>query len=190
MKRLLYFASIVFAALVFGIGSAWWAIERSKFSAVQYGSWYHNPLVGSIAAGDYLRAQIARIGLLALNRSEAIYFLATWDDEGNKLRCDCTYRIEGRDIESRWWSITAYGDDLFLMPNEQNRYSYNMTNLARKADSSFTIYLSRSPKNGNWIPTGSGETFDLILRLYNPAPKVINNLSKIELPRIFKEDCP
>ena len=129
-------------------------------------------------------------GPLALNRSEAVYFIATTDGNGRTLRPQCTYRVEGRNFDARWWSITAYGADHHLIPNPRDRYSYNNTNLARNADGSYTIYLSNTEKGGNWIPTGNGETFELFLRLYNPAPGVLDDVGGIEVPRIAREDQP
>ena len=76
MKYLLYLGSVIVVALVLGTGSAWWVVAGSGSEAVRYGAWKFYPLVGSSAASDLLRAKIARGGLLALNRSEAIYFIA------------------------------------------------------------------------------------------------------------------
>jgi hypothetical protein len=187
LKRLLRYGSVVVVALILGLGSAWWAIT-CNLPSIQNGAWHYDPLVGSVAADPYLRAQVAKVALLALNNSEALYFFATTDDDCNPLRCDQTYRIEGRDFECRWWSITAYAEDDFLIPNEQERYSFNMTNLERRPDGSYSIVLSRSPRPGNWLPTGDGDTFGLALRLYNPGSPLRDHPATIALPRIIHEE--
>jgi hypothetical protein len=189
MKRVLRGVLALVAALFLGVSSAWLAMSWHMVSSVQNGPWLYDPLVGSEAAGPYLRAQIARAALLALNNSEAIYFVATHDSEGNPLRCDGRYRIEGHDLDARWWSITAYGEDDFLMANEQNRYSYNMTNLSRNPDKSYTVRLSRASQSGNWIPLGEASSFSLWLRLFNPSPGLRKELTTIPLPRIIREDA-
>ena len=50
------------------------------------GPWKTNLLIGDSAASPTVRAAIARRGLLALNRSETVYFNATSDDSGQRLR--------------------------------------------------------------------------------------------------------
>jgi hypothetical protein len=187
MKHLLYLGSAIVVALVLGTGSAWWAVAGFGSDAVRYGSWKFYPKVGSSAASDLLRARMARSGLLALNRSEAIYFFADRDDRGDTLRRDCTYRLEGRDPDARWWSITAYASDLHLIPNPLDRYSYNDANVDRAPDGGYAIYLSGAPKDGNWIPTGGEGAFDLALRIYNPGPSLSGDLGAVELPRIIRE---
>jgi len=187
MKRLLRYGSAILVASVLGIGLAWLAIG-ANLPSIHNGAWHYDPLVGSVAADPYLRARVAKVGFLALKNSEALYFFAGTDDQGDPLRCEHTYLIEGRDFDCRWWSITAYDEDDFLIPNDQERYSYNMTNLERNADGGYTIVLSRSPKPGNWIPTGAGENFSLMLRIYNPTSVVRDNISTMALPRITREE--
>ena len=190
MKHLLYLGSAIVVALVLGTGSAWWVVAGFGSEAVRYGAWKFYPLVGSSAASDLLRAKIARGGLLALNRSEAIYFIADRDEQGDELRRDCTYRLEGRDLDARWWSITAYAEDLHLIPNALNRYSYNDANVDREPDGGYALHLSGSPRDGNWIPTGGEGAFDLALRIYSPGPTLSGDLDAVELPRIIREGCP
>lgn len=132
---------------------------------------------------------MAHGGLLALNRSEAIYFIADRDEEGHELRRDCAYRLDGQELDARWWSITAYAKDLHLIPNALDRYSYNDVNVAREPDGGYVIHLSGSPRDGNWIPTGGKGAFDLALRVYDPAPALLGDLDAVELPRIVREDC-
>jgi hypothetical protein len=177
-------------ALVLGVGSAAWAIESfSKAHAIKVGAWTSNPLVGSIQADMYLRAAIARTGLLALSKNEALYYTALTDEDGEPVRPECDYVIEGIDLPARWWSITAYDRDHFLIPNDLNRYSYNMKNLRRDEQGRYKIHLSRAPKDHNWLPAAKKGTMSLTLRAYNPAPALRENLGSVELPKIKKVDC-
>jgi hypothetical protein len=186
VKRLLYVASIIAASLVLGLASAWWAVERSS-SARKIGPWEYDPLVGSTEAGPYVRAYTAWNLPLALNPSEAVYLLSKTDSDGNDLECDRVYRIEGRDIESRWWSITCYDDDGYLIRNPLNRYSYNEDSVERNPNGGYSIRLSRAEQRGNWLPLGGGKRFNVVLRLYNPPPTVAEHLDGVALPRIIRE---
>ncbi len=190
MKRALRYLAIILVALVIGIGSALWVVHSPPESGmVKNGAWRTSLEVGSTHSGMYTRAVVAVTGLFALNKSETIYYIAETDDEGQPLRSVCDYRIRGKDLDTRWWSITAYGEDYFLIPNDQDRYSCNMMNLSREADGRYNIYLSSTPKKVNWLPTGNQGKFSLSLRLYQPASAFYETPQAIELPRIIKEGC-
>lgn len=161
----------------------------TRLSTVKIGPWGTSLAAGSASANPYLRAWIAKHALLALRKEETIYFSAYSDDDGEPLRGECDYRIEGRTPDARWWSITVYGEDDFLIPNEQGRYSWGSTEIALDEEGRFTIHLSRTPKRGYWLPTGEAKRLCLSLRLYNPGPAYYNRetLREVELPRIIKE---
>ncbi|HXG09982.1 MAG TPA: DUF1214 domain-containing protein [Gemmataceae bacterium] len=190
MRQFLYFGSAVLVAVILGASSAWWVIGQGARTFVRNGPWHYNPLVGSAAANAHVRAQIARAGLLALNSSEAVYFLAHTDSDGNPLHGDRTYRIEGGDLDARWWSITAYGADHFLMPHDGERHSCCSATVRRDADGRFIVYVSAAERPGNWIPVCAGAPFLLALRIYNPGPSIRDHLDAVELPRIIPEEGP
>ena len=189
MKSLFRFLLAFVIALILGIGSALfglrWVTEKRS---IQNGAWRTNLAVGSSEADMYTRAAISVVGLFALKKSEAVYYIAETDDDGEPFLGTCDYRIEGRDLEAGWWSITLYGSDHFLVPNDQKRYSFNGKNVERGPDGTYTIAVSESPKKGNWLPNG-GQDFSLTLRLYNPEKAVYENPGRVQLPRITKESC-
>lgn len=181
MRRILI---CIAAGLALGVFSAYLAINQvSEMLSVSIGPWKANILAGSEAADIYTRAAVSLNALFALNSSEAVYFIAKTDSSFRPLKLECNYRVEGKNLPARWWSITVYGKDLFLIPNQFDRYSFTSANVQRDGES-WTIYLSRNQKDKNWIPlNGSGE-FYLVLRLYNPE-----RLEAIELPKIILEGC-
>ncbi len=168
MRRLIFLLSLLAAGTALGLASAWYAIAVNAGTPVAYGAWDINPLVGSAAAGPYDRARIARHALLGLTRDEAVYYVAGRDSEGRALSAEHSYRITGGELPARWWSITAYGGDFFLIPNDEGRYSFNSETVSRDADGRFSITVSASPHPGDWLPLGDARHFDLFLRLYNP----------------------
>jgi len=190
LKPLFEVLAIVLVALVIGVGSAVWVIDSfAKVQMIKDGAWTSNPSVGSVQANMYIRATIARIALFALSKTEALYYNAFTDEEGEPLRPECDYIIEGGDLPARWWSITAYDKDHFLIPNALNRYSYNMKNLRRDEQGRYKIHLSQTPKDLNWLPAAKEGTMSLTLRAYNPAPDLRENMGNAELPKIRKVDC-
>lgn len=194
LKFALKLLAIIMAALVLGAGSAFVLVRISGLGGdVTVGPWATSTIIGSNEADPYTRAKVAVAGLLALNRSETIYFTAAHDDAGNLLRTGCTYKIIGSDPPARWWSITLYAADHYLVVNPQDRYSYGGNSVAREGDGSFVIVVSPHESAGNWIPTGNSQTddtFTLTLRLYNPEAAAAHDPSGIVLPHIEKEACP
>jgi hypothetical protein len=94
----------------------------------------------------------------------------------------------GLDPPARWWSITAYGADDFLIPNTADSYSASMNSVTRRKDGTFAVTLSQQQPEGDWIPVAAGH-FDLTIRLYNPQAEVAADLARVVLPTIKKIAC-
>jgi hypothetical protein len=186
IRRLFAAAGVLIVATALAAGSAWWNVKRAPLPGiVRVGPWQTNPAAGGADAGLYARARVALEGLFALNRAEAIYFTAVRDDDGQPLRARCVYLVEGRSVAARWWSITAYADDHFLIPNAANRFSFNMGNLKLGPDGAFKVIAAPTEQSGDWLPTGGGSGgFNLLFRLYNPAPEIAANPGIAQLPSI------
>lgn len=190
MKRALVIAGSFMAALVLGSTTAIMAIRHTgQRGWVTNGAWHTNPSIGSKNLDMYSKATVALISLMSLNKSEAVYFYAQTDDKGDPLTGDCSYQIEGNDIDARWWSVTVYGSDQYLIKNSGNRFSFNRAILLGKPYSSYTVWLSSTPRGENWIPTGNEKRIYLFLRIYNPGREVLYNPASVKLPRIIKEKC-
>ena len=175
---------------IIGVGSA---LVVVKFRTTQLGTangpWQYNILTGNKDAGIYTRAAIARVGLLALKKSESIYFLALKDSAGDRLEDICRYRISGSPLASRWWSITLYAEDNYLLPNDANVHSVTSTSLELDPDDKFTVDIGPQPTEGNWLPNENAGKFNLLLRLYNPEASIYNAMETVPLPVIEKKDC-
>ena len=190
MRFVLKLFGALVAAIVLGLGSAYYAVSVQTWgkTAVVNGPWTTNLAAGATTADMYTRAAVAIGGLLALNKSETIYYGAVADSTGEAFDPKCTYRIGGRDPDARWWSVTAYGKDRFLIDSPKQRYSVSKSNVVRTADGNFVIRVSTAEQTENWI-AGSVEGFILTLRLYNPGPSVIADPHNVPLPAITKEAC-
>jgi hypothetical protein len=131
-------------------------------------------LAGSTDADLYTRAVIAVGALLALNRDETMYYVATTDSAGQVLRSRCRYRISGAAPAARWWSVTAYAEDRFLFPNAERRYSINGGSAPLDARGHFSFETGPTAPAGAapaapWLPTPGDRGLSFTLRLYNPA---------------------
>lgn len=152
----------------------------------QIGAWSLDLTLSSQSATMYQRARDARFAPYALPAPEAIYYTAFTDSDGQVLRRGCTYRIEGTDPDTRWWSLSAYSSNR-LIPNLRNRYSFTKTMVNRLSDGNWSIIFSPREHAGNWLPgaTESGP-LKLVLRCYGPGPELLANPTAVPLPRIRK----
>lgn len=186
---------LFFAVLGIFLGALWanraiQTTEKNETLVLQNGAWRYFASM-DLAESDLQRAFIGRIGLFALNDSEAIYFIANEDDDGQPLRSTDQYIIEGSSYDTDYWSLALYGEDHFLLANNEKRYAYNQTSISYKDSlrSSYTIHLGgKSVHQENYLPTTGDQNITLLLRLYQPSKELYSNKGKINLPRIKKID--
>jgi hypothetical protein len=175
------------AGVVAGAASAWWAtgegaIERVPSSA----SWATDRLAGAEAADPYTRARIARVGLLALSRGEAVYYLADRDGDDRPLREDCDYLVRGGAMPGRWWSLTVYAHDRFLARNDDSAHSF----AAAGDGGGWRVRLAPKPAaDAAWLSSRNTLRPSLALRIYRPRPALVRDPMAIDLPRIERLRC-
>jgi hypothetical protein len=183
--------------LLVGAASAWWLIGgfgKANSAGLPYSVganyWSGDIAIGSKDAGPYTRARIARTGLLALSREEAIYFFRNRDDSGEVFREDCQYRISGRAMPARWWSVTLYAEDDFLGQNEDNAHSISASDPQTSGENWSAIIASQHLDAGT-ASLSSNQTgnFSLTLRLYNPNQKALDAPSYISFPQVIQIGC-
>lgn len=193
-RRMAIAAALYLGAVALGLGSAWWVLKKAPWlnKTMQVGAWKTNLQAGSTDADLYTRASVAVNALLALGRDETMYFVASTDDAGHTLRSTCSYRVSGTAPQARWWSITAYADDMFLFDAPNQHYSLNGSTAKLDALGNFALVLGPKPSAGGefWIPTVGSGTAVLTLRLYNPAPELQASPASLVAPRIERlGDC-
>jgi hypothetical protein len=171
LRVVLAWAAAIIAGIVLGAASAWatLAAGRDNFSE-RYGAWTHSRAAGSTAAGPYTRAIIAKEGLLALSAREALYFNLAEDQDGRTLTEDCIYELSGREVDARWWSVTLYADDGFLVQNSDLAYSIDASRVRLGPGGAWRVRIA--PVRGDaahWLSSRAARRdFSLTLRVYNP----------------------
>lgn len=186
-RRLAVGLGLYGSAVALGLGSAWWVVKKSPWmnQSVQVGPWKTQLLAGSPDADMYTRASVAVNALLALGREETMYFIATEDSSGRPLRAQCSYRVQGVPPAARWWSITAYAQDMFLFDAPNQRYSLNGATAALDAQGRFAFQTGPvDPGAGVWLPTPKPGGLVLTLRLYNPQDRLQASPASLPAPTI------
>lgn len=126
---------------------------------------------------DYkLRAVISSIGLGAFVPHQAIYAMS-WSDHDQKALSGSTpyvLHMQSPPPTGEGWSLTVYDLHGALVSNPLNRFAFSsISQLTRNSDGSIDFYLQStepaSPKRAsNWLPTPSGQGFEVIWRLFAP----------------------
>ncbi|MEU9240969.1 DUF1254 domain-containing protein [Streptomyces sp. NPDC048385] len=146
---------------------------------------YPPPQMGRFG-DDFLKraADQSLIGVAANDPAEAVYLFNFDDAEGNKLAPEGRYELRfpagSLPPVDAFWSLTAYGEDMNLIPNPADRYSVGdrSTGLRWDEDGGLTIHLqSEAPdeeREANWLPTAKKGAWFVALRMYRPRPEVID----------------
>lgn len=158
-------------------------MERSLNLGVQQNGWTTNYIGPRFGSDFLLRAGVAKDQIYVAIPEEAVYPIGRVDADGRLLHGSHTYRIRFAPDQvppvNAFWSITAYDDRGFMMPNAAKRYSVGdrTPGLVREADGSVTIILSSTPPEQgaavNWLPVAAGQPFYLMMRLYEPQPIIL-----------------
>lgn len=189
MRLLLKLLAVLVAGTALGLLATWLVVFRFPPNRVGDGPWQATPGAPTAQTGAYRRAIAAVHGLFALSRAEAIHYTATVDSDGHALTGRCRYEVEGPVPDARWWSITAYGPDDYLIANPTGRYSVTNRQVAPDARGNIVVRVGGTSGDNKSIVVGTGR-FSLSLRLYNPAPQLIANPTSVALPALLRVSCP
>ena len=190
---------IIYALLIIGIAVAFTYLSVPIYKNIVFVKndiWSSVPSLGDPKRSIYTRAYVATYGLFALSKPESVYFSADHDINEKTLDGLSCYILSGNDIQSasvspRWWSLTVYDDDGYLVESSEKQYSYNSENIIYNSTGNFEVYLADRPAGNiqNWIKTPTDGLFSVVLRVYQPGEEFFSNLKRVDLPIIEKVDC-
>jgi len=156
---------------------------QSEMFSMEINNWmYPDDNIAHFGTDYRLRAVVAITGLGANPVEMAVYPSASYDKDGDVLDGNNNYVIHfEKDMFppcSAFWSITAYGQDMFLIDNPIDKYAVRYTDdFTYNPDGSVDIYLQNespgSELTGNWLPVPKGE-FSLSMRIYLPDASVLD----------------
>ena len=190
MSGKLITTGVIVAGLLAGAASGWYTLQHGMVQGETYSGWSGSKVTGSADADPWTRARVAVSGLLALNKSQAMYFSRNTDDSGARLREDCRYRVTGGALPAQWWSITVYAADNYLPLNDDDALSFDQTDAQPDGKSEWSGTLSpKRPESGAWASTNKAGDYDITLRLYLPSKQAQQDYASIPMPKVTKLDC-
>ena len=191
LKTVLLIFIVLAISIVGGGASVWYTLKANEgVGAVTIGQWTAFPNVGTVDADPYSKARVSREGLLALGRAEGLSFSAQRDADGQALRRECTYRIEGPVPSSRFWTLYAADPSGAVIRGGQRRpgamHSYQ---LIRLADNSVSISAGAHPAPGNWLALSGEGPMSFVLTFFDTPIASSTGASDVVLPSIVRVGC-
>jgi hypothetical protein len=164
---------------------------RSRGFAVD-GWYYPGASLGNFGQDYIARAIVARTGLAALPREEAMYMRPTGDGGNALYDGRKAWRIHfdaGKQPPvDAFWSLTMYertaDGQSFFTQNPLNRYSIGdrTQGLKSNADGSLDIFIGHDnpgpDRASNWLPAPAGP-FTMTLRAYLPKPDLLSGTYRL-----------
>ena len=194
MRAVFGYGLLVAIGLAVGVALAIQQVRQGLSSGgIANGPWHTPENAGTARADIGTRAVVALRGLLALPESEAVYFNAANDSDGRALQGSCSYRVMGGAIPTRWWTLTAYDAEGYLIANPDHRYSVGSSAMTPLEKRNWTVSIGPKPPltdGSRWIATENGAPFELTLRAYHPKPALLADRAHVALPKIVREGCP
>jgi hypothetical protein len=178
-------------ALCVGFGLSWYALsDGSAIGQLRIGPWAAWAQAGAPAPDPYTRAHVARAGRLQPGTSEGIEFMALTDSDGRRLDRACRYRIDGRTPAAAFWTLVPVDAGGMDIARPDGPVAFNSTRLARHADGSLELYVSKTLSPRNWLEITGDGAFGLLLTLYDAPSFTGVGSAEAQLPAIIREGCP
>lgn len=191
MRTVLFILAVAICGVGLGAGSAWYSIQGSHgIGAINVGPWTAFPFAGQTEVDPYTVAKSVADGSVPLGATEGLAFEAQQDSQGEPMRLDCSYVLEGRTPPSKLWTLVAYergGKPAAAAPGGQS--SLYSGALLRYPDGSFTITAASEPRPGNWLAIGGSGGLRLVLRLYDTTITANTGLAPPDMPTINRVSC-
>jgi hypothetical protein len=191
VKLTLAIAAAALVGVGLGLASAWQTVQTpAPLEVLRLGSWEAWPSAGTPEADPYSRARLARTGEVPLGFAEGLEMIARRDDNGRPLHGICAYRLEGRTPPARLWTIGVVAADGTPLPAGMGRRAIGSESVVRAADGTFTLWISPTPRPGNWLSSEGSGAIHLIARLYDTTARTVTAVTRPVMPRIIREECP
>ncbi len=194
MRIIIQIIFVLAIGVVVGATSAWYSIQRSHgIGAINIGAWTAWPYSGGNQADPYTLARATSDSTIPLGAAEGLAFEATRDNDGQLLKLECNYLLEGNTPKAKLWTLTPYRQDgNSVRPADTSSlipHHTNSTRLLRYTDGTFQIAIGPLPTPGNWLATHGEGAFRLVLRLYDTPITSNAGLVVPVMPKINNIGC-
>jgi hypothetical protein len=179
MGRISFSAVALIAGVLLGVISAMNALGSVGLKPVAPTSkWSEWQLSGASTTLVYSLGHFLGDGQLPPPKS-ARYFVRSLDEDGNSLRVDCVYVVEGKLTPARWWTMSVAPSGTASPKSE-----LSAGEAALSQDNTLKVTISARPAPGNWIVPAAGGSLALHFIVNEPVLG-----QDVSLPAITKSGC-
>lgn len=186
LKRAAYTLILLIAAFGGGIWSAHWFLNSTEgIDRLNFQNWTAYPNSGTQTADPYAKARNARSGMLSLGSAEGLRFYAEKTSNNNKLKLGCTYRLSGKTMPARFWTLFAVTAQNTKIPMADGLQSaFHSSQIIYEKNGAFSIIISPQASGGNWLTNrGEGE-YKLIMTFYDTPMATTTGTYDVVMPTI------
>lgn len=156
--------------------------------AVTFGPWTAFRSIGAADADPYSHARISREGILALGEGEGLAFVAETDSSGERLRFDCTYRVEGTFPQARFWTMFAEAAGNGGQSAAQSGAIQSQA-VSRQPDNSVVVTVGSKAAAGNWLSVKGDGAMRIVTTMYDFSLATQVEAADLLMPRIVQAGC-
>jgi hypothetical protein len=177
--RIFRFSTVyILVGLGFGVYTAMRALESAGLESVEGAAgWQEWRLSENDRSLPYALGHFLSSGQVPPAK-DARYFVRQLDDDGKLLSSNCSFKIDGPEISSRWWTLRAGEDKASVISAGQAIISETGQLLAT---------VSPHPAPGNWLLPSQESNFTLTYVINGPAKT--KNDAPLVLPSVKKVGC-
>lgn len=186
LKRVIYTLLLLITAFSGGVWSAKWVLNSTEgIDRLKFQNWVAYPSSGTQSADPYAKARNARSGILTLGSAEGLRFYAEKTSEDEPLKLGCTYRLSGKTIPARFWTLFAVTKQLEKLPEPKGLQSgFHSSQIIYEGDGSFSITISPEASSGNWLTNRGNGDFSLIMTFYDTPMATSAGSYDVAMPTI------
>jgi hypothetical protein len=170
LRNVVTFLFVISLSAAIGLWSAHTAIGYKPWlGVVEASPWWALKDTSVEDRNPYVAAYILTHDTVPLGAAEGVSFRAEEDSDGNTLKTECSYILQGRTPQVRYWTLAAYDTKGRLLQRNSRNSALSSHDIVWRQDGSFRVNLSTWPMPGNWFILPDQGAFHLILRLYDPS---------------------
>ncbi len=181
MRKIVSAALAIGSGVAIGLGSALTYLGSAGLSAVlDNPNWVEADVSTETTALPYALGHYLLEGVMPPPNSLR-QFTRSRDEDGNTLRGDCVFVLEGNISTARWWTVAATNSNGTAL-NAQSVLAAGQA--LSSADGRFKISFASSPVAGNWIKVPSS-AYTLAITLHDATDEE----ESLKLPTIRRGNC-
>lgn len=148
----------------------------------RYQNWQYSRSPRSGISKLWYQAWVTHYGTFPVSEIEGSYLILERDPQGNPLREECAYRLNGSALPAAWWAISVYGRRGLWRPNQSGKTSLTSQSMPVE---NWQVEVRSQLSQGPQLVTQGAGSFRLMLRLFAPT----SSIAAMSFPHLERLGC-